>query len=108
MPAVGDRGTITIRSRAVAEDRVQIEIEDDGCGIAEESRDRIFDPFFTTKEQGSGLGLSITYGIVREHGGNISVDSQPGEGSTFIIQLPIPGGAKTGGATHGEAANPRH
>ena len=87
---------------------VEIRIGDTGPGIPPEIISRIFDPFFTTKEQGSGLGLSITYGIVREHGGTISVDSQPGEGSTFIIQLPIPGGAKTGGATHAEAAHPRH
>ncbi len=96
------------RRSSVIESGVQIRIGDTGPGIPAEIVPRIFDPFFTTKEQGSGLGLSITYGIVREHGGTISVDSQPGEGSTFIIQLPIPGGAKTGGATHGEAANPRH
>jgi PAS domain S-box-containing protein len=96
------------RRSSVIESGVQIRIGDTGPGILAEIVPRIFDPFFTTKEQGSGLGLSITYGIVREHGGTISVDSQPGEGSTFIIQLPIPGGAKTGGATHGEAAHPRH
>ena len=96
------------RRSSVIESGVQIRIGDTGPGIPAEIVPRIFDPFFTTKEQGSGLGLSITYGIVREHGGTISVDSQPGEGSTFIIQLPIPGGAKTGGATHGEAAHPRH
>ena len=96
------------RSSAVGEPVVEIRIGDTGPGVPPEILPRIFDPFFTTKEQGSGLGLSITYGIVREHGGSISVDSQPGEGSTFIIQLPIPGGAKTGGATHGEAAHPRH
>jgi signal transduction histidine kinase len=96
-------------SRAVVEDdMVEIQISDTGLGIPSEILPRIFDPFFTTKEQGSGLGLSVTYGIVREHGGTINVDSRPGEGSTFIIQLPIPGGSKTGGATHGERAHPRH
>jgi two-component system response regulator AtoC len=85
-------------SRAVVEDdMVEIQISDTGLGIPSEILPRIFDPFFTTKEQGSGLGLSVTYGIVREHGGTINVDSRPGEGSTFIIQLPIPGGSKTGG-----------
>jgi len=95
------------RRSSVIESGVQIRIGDTGPGIPAEIVPRIFDPFFTTKEQGSGLGLSITYGIVREHGGTITVDSRPGEGSSFIIQLPIPGGAKTGGATHGERAHPR-
>ncbi|MEE9138343.1 MAG: ATP-binding protein, partial [candidate division NC10 bacterium] len=95
-------------SRAVTESLVEIQISDTGLGIPPEILPRIFDPFFTTKEQGSGLGLSVTYGIVREHGGTINVDSRPGEGSTFIIQLPIPGGPKTGDATHGERAHPRH
>jgi len=96
------------RSSDFEQHAVEIQISDTGLGIPSEILPRIFDPFFTTKEQGSGLGLSITYGIVREHGGTINVDSRPGEGSTFIIQLPIPGGSKTGGATHGERANPRH
>jgi PAS domain S-box-containing protein len=95
-------------SRAVTESLVEIQISDTGLGIPPEILPRIFDPFFTTKEQGSGLGLSVTYGIVREHGGTINVDSRPGEGSTFIIQLPIPGGPKTGDATHGERTHPRH
>ncbi len=95
------------RSSVIEHDMVGIQISDTGLGIPPEILPRIFDPFFTTKEQGSGLGLSITYGIVREHGGTITVDSLPGEGSSFIIQLPIPGGSKTGGATHGERAHPR-
>jgi signal transduction histidine kinase len=50
---------------------------------------QVFEPFFTTKEDGSGLGLSITYGIVEAHGGEIAVDSREGEGSTFVISIPI-------------------
>lgn len=72
---------------------VEIRVSDTGPGIPPGILPRIFDPFFTTKEQGSGLGLSITYGIVRDHGGAITVDSRPGAGSTFIIQFPIPGGS---------------
>lgn len=98
----------TQRSSVIEHGMVEIQVTDTGPGISPEILPRIFDPFFTTKEQGSGLGLSVTYGIVREHGGTIDVDSQPGDGSTFIIRLPIPGGPKTGGVIHGERAHPRH
>ena len=66
-------------------------ISDTGQGIKPEHLDKIFDPFFTTKEvgQGTGLGLSISYGIIEQHGGNISVESIPNQGSTFTITLPI-------------------
>src|SRR6266576_2896130 len=70
---------------------VEVEFADTGCGIPPGLERRIFDPFFTTKEvgKGTGLGLSITYGIVKEHGGTISVVSPPGEGATFLINLPL-------------------
>jgi signal transduction histidine kinase len=70
---------------------VRIVIQDNGPGIAKENLPRIFDPFFTTKHvgQGTGLGLSLCYGIIKEHGGNITPVSQPGEGATFIIELPV-------------------
>ncbi|MFQ5847495.1 MAG: ATP-binding protein [Candidatus Methylomirabilales bacterium] len=87
---------------------VEIRVSDSGPGIPPDVLPRIFDPFFTTKEQGTGLGLSITYGIVREHGGTITVESRPREGSTFIVQLPIPTGSRREGVTHGERAYPRH
>jgi signal transduction histidine kinase len=87
---------------------VEIRITDSGPGIPREVMTRIFDPFFTTKEEGTGLGLSITYGIVREHGGTITVESRPGEGSTFIIHLPIEGTSRGEGTLHGERADPRH
>jgi PAS domain S-box-containing protein len=70
--------------------RVVVSIEDEGCGISEDAIKRIFDPFFTTKPvgEGTGLGLSISYQIVRNHGGEITADSQPGAGTTFRVALP--------------------
>jgi len=70
--------------------RVIVSVEDEGCGIPEDAIGRIFDPFFTTKPvgKGTGLGLSISYQIVRNHGGEISVDSRPGVGTTFRVALP--------------------
>jgi signal transduction histidine kinase len=84
------RGTITLRTGREG-DHVWIEVEDQGCGISKENLQRIFDPFFTTKPvgKGTGLGLSLSYGIVQRHGGNISVRSEMGQGSTFRIVLPI-------------------
>jgi two-component system NtrC family sensor kinase len=68
-----------------------IKIQDTGSGIAEENLDHIFDPFFTTKEEreGTGLGLSIVYGVVKNHGGEIKVDSRLGEGTTFVLAIPV-------------------
>jgi PAS domain S-box-containing protein len=70
---------------------IRISFKDDGPGIAEQNLDRIFDPFFTTRQvgQGTGLGLSVCYGIVSEHGGRIYAESKPGKGATFIVELPI-------------------
>jgi two-component system NtrC family sensor kinase len=83
-------GQIVIRTRR-AEDKVVIEFQDNGPGIKAEHLARIFDPFFTTKPvgKGTGLGLSLCYGLVREHGGNISARSEPGQGATFAIELPV-------------------
>ena len=70
---------------------VAVEFQDTGCGIASEHLQKIFDPFFTTKPlgRGTGLGLSVCYGIVSEHGGKIEVDSTEGAGTTFRVLLPI-------------------
>jgi two-component system, NtrC family, sensor kinase len=66
-------------------------LKDTGEGISEENRARIFDPFFTTKAEGTGLGLSISYGIIENNGGKIEVKSRVGEGTTFIVMLPVSG-----------------
>jgi two-component system NtrC family sensor kinase len=85
-----ERGRITVRTGATAE-HVWVEISDTGCGIAPELVPHIFDPFFTTKPVGSGtgLGLSLSYGIVQKHRGTIDVSSRPGHGATFRVTLPI-------------------
>ncbi len=68
---------------------VALEVRDTGPGIRPDHLDKVFDPFFTTKDEGTGLGLSISYQIVNEHHGMLEVSSQPGEGTTFRITLPL-------------------
>ncbi len=84
------RGTIEIRTEPT-ENYLKIFIKDDGQGIAPEHLNKIFEPFFTTKKvgQGTGLGLSVSYGIIKNFNGKIEVQSTPGKGSTFIIYLPF-------------------
>jgi two-component system NtrC family sensor kinase len=90
MEARKAKGQIVITSEARA-GSVWITFQDNGPGIPREHLSKIFDPFFTTKEvgKGTGLGLSICYGIIKEHGGTITPASRPGEGATFLIELPI-------------------
>jgi signal transduction histidine kinase len=82
-------GWLTLRTEADG-DTVIVEVKDTGHGIRREDIKRIYDPFFTTKgtSRGTGLGLSVSYGIVQEHGGAIFVDSTPGTGTTFQVALP--------------------
>ena len=68
---------------------VQIQVEDDGCGIAPEAQQTLFEPFFTTKPGGTGLGLYISHDIVKRHGGRLAVSSEPGRGTTFVVELPL-------------------
>jgi two-component system NtrC family sensor kinase len=94
MASAGGRGTVTVRSWHDAErESVVLEVNDDGPGIAPELQARIFDPFFTTKEvgTGTGLGLSVAFAIVQEHGGHMWVVSEPGRGSSFYVELPVSG-----------------
>src|SRR6185436_10707586 len=89
-----ERGKIWITGRARG-DEVEIEIRDDGRGIPPDALPRVFDPFFTTKDvgHGTGLGLSIVHGIARGHGGRVSVTSEPGRGTSFVLVLPLSLGA---------------
>jgi two-component system NtrC family sensor kinase len=106
--AIGKKGTINVRTRIAPEPKradpladpvrmVEIAIMDSGCGIPEKDLHRIFDPFFTSKEvgTGTGLGLSVSHGIVRMHGGLIEVESKVGKGTTFRVYLPIKTDAET-------------
>ncbi len=83
-------GTLRIRTRLGDHRHAVITVADTGMGMSEEVRKKVFDPFFTTKgEEGTGLGLSVSHSIVERHGGDLKVDSRPGEGTTFSITLPI-------------------
>jgi signal transduction histidine kinase len=87
-------GRITIRARSVQDGAgVKLSVEDNGCGIPPEIRDRIFDPFFTTRQQagGTGLGLAIIEGVIQQHRGQIQVESQVGKGTAFHFLLPVKG-----------------
>jgi signal transduction histidine kinase len=84
------RGTLTVNTK-LTDGKVIVIIRDDGPGIAPEAIGRIFDPFYTTKDvgEGTGLGLSICHGIVMEHGGTILAESEPGQGATLTVELPV-------------------
>jgi signal transduction histidine kinase len=88
--AVDEAGEIRITTRRIA-DGVRLEFHDDGAGIPAEVQSRIFDPFFTTKPvgMGTGLGLSLSHGIIERHGGRIFAATEPGRGTTFVIELPL-------------------
>jgi signal transduction histidine kinase len=94
-------GVLTLSAVAgIDDDVVTLRVTDTGHGIPADVRERLFEPFFTTRgPEGTGLGLSVTYGIIRAHGGRIDIESEPGHGATFRIELPrgrrrAPGGAK--------------
>ena len=85
--AAKGNGTVTLRTHAVG-DRITIDVEDDGVGIRPDVLPRLFDPFFSTKEGGSGLGLALTQQIVKDHGGDLAVQSTVGKGTTFTVSVP--------------------
>jgi signal transduction histidine kinase len=90
----GAGGEIHVITRRAGPSEVEIRVRDNGPGMTPEIRKRVFEPFFTTKPggKGTGLGLSVSFGIIEDHAGEISVESEPGMGTTFIIRLPVPDG----------------
>jgi two-component system NtrC family sensor kinase len=88
--AMPEGGVLTVASRlSGSQQRLEIIFMDTGIGIPEEHLPKLFDPFFTTKKGGTGLGLAVIYGIAKQHGGNIEVKSEPGQGSVFTVSLPL-------------------
>ncbi len=100
--AMNKGGTLLVRTATIkhstdilqtgslsAGDRIQVDVQDTGCGITPENLSKIFDPFFTTKEHGVGLGLSVSHGIIQEHSGTIDVESEKGKGTVFHVQFPL-------------------
>ena len=105
MDAMPEGGRLTITTRSVRGREVRLTVSDTGVGMPETVRQRIFEPFYSTKgDRGSGLGLSMTYAIVRRHSGEIHVDSEPGSGTTFTLTFPV--GRETA-APEAPAAAPR-
>jgi len=86
-----ERRHLTLRTRALESSRIEIRVEDTGPGLSHEIKDKLFEPFVTTKPQGMGLGLSISSGIVENHGGQLQVESQPDGGAAFRFSLPPAG-----------------
>lgn len=87
MDAMPQGGALTLRTRN-EDDKVLIEVADAGSGLTPEECERIFTPYYTSKQHGTGLGLAIVQSVVSDHGGSIRVHSEPGRGTTFVIQLP--------------------
>jgi two-component system NtrC family sensor kinase len=103
MLAANGRGTLVVRTWHDAnQESVVLEINDDGPGIPDELQPKIFDPFFTTKEvgKGTGLGLTVAYAIVQEHGGRIRLESHSGLGASFYVELPVTGAKRPPALTH--------
>ncbi|WP_240358948.1 sensor histidine kinase, partial [Myxococcus vastator] len=85
--AMPSGGRLTIITRP-AEDAVEVTVRDTGQGMTEEARQHLFEPFFTTKEGGTGLGLAVSQQILQAHGGSLSCQSIPGQGTAFVLRLP--------------------
>src|SRR5207302_8246718 len=87
MDAMANGGTLTLRTRR-DNGKVIIEVADTGTGLTREECERVFTPYYTSKQHGTGLGLAIVQSVVSDHGGRINVQSEPGKGTTFAIELP--------------------
>jgi len=87
MDAMSNGGTLTLRTRR-QDGKIAIEVCDTGSGLTREECERIFTPYYTSKQHGTGLGLAIVQSVVSDHGGRITVQSEPGKGTTFVIELP--------------------
>jgi signal transduction histidine kinase len=88
--AMSEGGKLKIAlSHEPEEEKLIVSFKDNGCGIRPENIEKLFDPFYTTKSRGTGMGLAVSYNIVKKHEGEISVFSKPGEGTTFEIRLPV-------------------
>ncbi len=87
----GYEPTVSVQTKKLNDGKVEIKVRDNGNGIPQKVIDKIFQPFFTTKPtgQGTGLGLSLAYDIVKAHGGELKVETREGEGSTFTVLLPV-------------------
>jgi len=93
--AMPEGGQLNISTQSPLDGGVEVRISDTGIGMTEEVKKRVFDPFFTTKGvTSSGLGMSVSYGIIKRHGGEILIESEPGRGTTFILHLPVGFGEK--------------
>jgi len=89
LQAVDDYGRVSITSRVDPQNgRIEVEVADNGCGISAENVKKIFEPFYTTRNDGTGLGLAVSYGIIKNHQGEIRVFSKLGEGTRFVIDFP--------------------
>jgi len=107
--AVEENGNVTVQSRLDSlHNKVQVEITDNGCGIAADDIKKIFEPFYSTKTKGTGLGLAVSYGIIKNHHGDIRVYSVPGEITRFTIELPIRAENSSERGDHESAQHPGH
>lgn len=99
--AVQENGRITVKSRVTSNPmHIVVEIEDNGCGIPNDDLPKIFDPFFSSKSNGTGLGLAVSYGIVKKHEGNIEVFSKVGKGTRFSVKIPVSAERSTAGESY--------
>ena len=87
--AIETDGSLTVRIKSLSDSKIHVEVGGDGPGISKDKLNKIFHPFFTTKKHGTGLGLATCKRIVLNHGGQITVESEPAKGACFIIELPV-------------------